>query len=398
MLILHPPAPPPPLPPGQTVVLEAGVYRGPWEIKTPGVRLVARPGAVLDGGGKGSALTLSAPGIVVEHLEVRNVGPGDDFYEPDAAVVLYQCEGCVVRGLRAQGVTGGIRVEQSSRARIEESILVGTRQAPGLQAYRSDDVILHRNQIERFLDNLYVEYGERVEVEANRVEEAERYGLHLMFTYQAQVRGNQSYRNRVGSAIMHGAENQVEANLFAEEVGPLRYGLLLQEEWLTVLRKNRFERNTIGLLSLDSRDSQLEENRFEGNGTALLFARDTDRNTLGAASNTFVGNLHDLAVDDPRAKVALKGNAFDRAAPLPVPHLPSSSFALLAARQPDLSLFALSPGVMLWEAAEAKVPGLRLLALADPEARPAARFHNGITPAWLGLALLSLLGAVWLRW
>lgn len=398
MLVLYPPAPLPPLPPGQTVVLEAGVYRGPWEIKSPGVRLLARPGAVLDGGGQGSALTLSAPGIVVEGLEVQNVGPGDDFYQPDAAVVLYKCEGCVVRGLRAQGVTGGIRVEQSSRAVVENCALEGTQAAPGLQAYRSDGVVLRGNRIEGFLDNLYVEYGERVVVEHNQLKGAARYGLHLMFTYQAQVWGNHSQGNRVGSAIMHGAENRVESNLFAEEVGPLRYGLLLQEEWKTVLRDNHFARNTIGLLSLDSRETGLEANRFSGNGTALLFARNTDQNTLRASGNTFVGNLHDLAVDDPRARVLLKGNAFDRAAPLPIPHLPSSSFALLSARQPDLSLFALSPGVVLWEAAEARVPGLRLLALADLEARPAAPPAAGVAPGWLGLAFLSLLGGLWLRW
>jgi len=379
------------------VVLEAGVYRGPWEIRTPGVRLLARPGAVLDGGGQGSALTLSAPGIVVEGLEVRNVGLGDDFYEPDAAVVLYKCEGCVVRGLRARGVTGGIRVEQSSRAVVENCTLEGTQAAPGLQSYRSDEVMLRGNRIEGFLDNLYVEYGERVVVEHNQLEGAARYGLHLMFTYQAQVRGNHSQRNRVGSAIMHGAENRVEDNLFAEEVGPLRYGLLLQEEWKTVLRDNHFSRNTIGLLSLDSRETRLEANRFSANGTALLFARDTDQNTLNATGNTFVGNLHDLAVDDPRARVLLKGNAFDRAAPLPIPYLPSSSFALLSARQPDLSLFALSPGVVLWEAAEARVPGLRLLALADLEARPAVPPATQVAPGWLGLAFLSLLGGLWLR-
>jgi nitrous oxidase accessory protein len=380
------------------VVLEAGVYHGPWEIKSPGVRLLARPGAVLDGGGQGSALTLSAPGIVVEGLEVQNVGLSDDFYEPDAAVVLYKCEGCVVRGLRAQGVTGGIRVEQSSRAVVESCTLLGTQAAPGLQAYRSDGVVLRGNRIEGFLDNLYVEYGERVVVEHNQLKGAARYGLHLMFTYQAQVWGNHSQGNRVGSALMHGAENRVESNLFAEEVGPLRYGLLLQEEWKTVLRDNHFARNTIGLLSLDSRETGLEANRFSGNGTALFFARDTDQNTLRASGNTFVGNLHDLAVDDPRARVLLKGNAFDRAAPLPIPHLPSSSFALLSARQPDLSLFALSPGVVLWEAAEARVPGLRLLALADPGARPAAPPAAGVAPGWLGLAFLSLLGGLWLRW
>lgn len=397
MLVLHPPATLPPLPPGQTVVLEAGLYRGPWVITAPGVRLIARPGAVLDGGGKGSALTLSAPGIVVENLEVQNVGPSDDFYEPDAAVVLYKCEGCVVRGIRARDVTGGIRVEQSRRARVENCTLTGTKAAPGLQAYRSDDAVLQGNHIAGFLDNLYVEYGERMVVEDNRVEEAERYGLHLMFTYQAQVRGNQSLGNRVGSAIMHGAENRVEANLFAEEVGPLRYGLLLQEEWAAVLQGNRFEHNTIGLLSLDSRDTRLEANHFISNGTAVLFARDTDQNTLRATGNTFVGNLHDLAVDDPKAKVVLEGNAFDRATPLPVPHLPSSSFALLSARQPDLSLFALSPGMVLWEAAEARVPGLRLLALADPKAQSAAHPTTGIAPGLVGLALLSLLGGIWLR-
>ena len=397
MLVLHPPTPLPPLPPGETVVLEAGLYPGPWEITAPGVRLVARPGAVLDAGGKGSALILAAMGIQVEGLEVRNVGPNDDFYEPDAAVVLYQCEGCVVRGLRARGVTGGIRVERSNRARVENTQLIGTGKAPGLQAYRSDEVVLRDNQIKGFLDNLYVEYGERLVVEDNRVEEAQRYGLHLMFTYQALIQHNQSYRNRVGSALMHGAENRVEANRFAEEVGPLRYGLLLQEEWKAVLRENQFERNTIGLLSLDSRDSWLEGNRFLHNGIALLFARDTDRNTLKATGNTFVGNLHDLAVDDPKAKVVLEGNAFDRATPLPIPHLPSSSFALLSARQPDLSLFALSPGMLLWEAAEARVPGLRLLALADLEARPVAPPSAGLAAGLLGLALLSLLGGLWLR-
>ncbi|WP_150117988.1 NosD domain-containing protein [Meiothermus taiwanensis] len=349
------------------------------------------------GGGKGSALTLSAPGIVVEGLEVRNVGPGDDFYEPDAAVVLYRCEGCLVRGLRAQGVTAGIRVEQSHRARVEHSLLTGTQAAPGLQAYRSDDVVFRANRIANFLDNLYVEYGERVVVEENRLEGAKRYGLHLMFSYRARVRDNQSQRNRVGSAVMHGAENRLEGNLFAREVGPLRYGLLLQEEWKAVLRGNRFEGNTIGLLSLDSREVWLETNRFTSNGTALLFARETDRNTLTAQRNTFVGNLHDLAVDDPQARVALRGNAFDRAAPLPVPHLPSSSFALLSARQPDLSLFALSPGVLLWEAAEARVPGLRLLALADLEAQSLPPPRPGLSAAWLGLALLSLWGGVWLR-
>ena len=397
-MLIVPPAPLPPLHPGQTVVLEAGMHQGPWTITTPGVRLVARPGAVLDGGGRGSALQLSAEGIVVEGLRIQNTGPGDDFYEPDAAVWLWKCKACRLEGLEGTGLTSAVRLEQSPGAQVLRSRFTGNGRAPGITAFRSDDVHIVGNTLEGFLDNLYVEYGERLQVRDNRSSGAGRYGLHLMFTYRAELSGNHTHRNRVGSALMHGAENRVLHNIFADEVGPLRYGLLLQEEWKSKVKGNRFAGNTIGLLSLDSRETRLAHNRFEGNGTALLFARDSDQNTLWAEANTFAGNLYDLAVDDPKAQVHLRGNAFDRASPLPIPYLPSSSFALLATRQPDLSLLALSPGILLWEAAEARVPGLRLLALADAEARPTPRPQAPPNLLLWGLALLSLLGALWLRW
>lgn len=398
MLILYPPQPFPELNPNQTVVLAAGQHQGPWVIATPGVRLLARPGAVLDGGGEGSALTLMAPNITVEGLEVQNVGLNADFFEPDAAVTMLGCAGCVVSGLRAKGVTAGLRLDKSHGARVEGARLYGLGTAPGLQTFRSDRVTLQNNRVRGFLDNLYVEFGEGVVVKDNQVSQAERYGLHLMFTFQALVVGNHSQGNRVGSAIMHGAENQVNDNTFFAEVGPLRYGLLLQEEWQAQVEGNLFVGNTLGLASLDSRDTLLKDNRFQGNGTALLFARDADLNTLVAQQNTFVGNLHDLAVDDPQARVRLQGNAFDRASPLPIPHLPSSSFALLAARQPALSLFSLSPAMLLWEGAEAQVPGLRLLSLADQEARPAPQDRPALVLPLLAGALLIILGGLWLRW
>ncbi|WP_051195634.1 right-handed parallel beta-helix repeat-containing protein [Meiothermus rufus] len=398
MLFVVPPAPLPPLAPGQTVVLEAGVHRGPWVITTPGVRLVARPGAVLDGGGRGSALQLTAEGIVVEGLTIRNTGPEDDFYEPDAAVWLWKCQNCRLEGLKAHGVPSAVRLEQSSGVQIRHSHFSGTGQAPGITAFRSDDLEIAHNTLEGFLDNLYVEYGERVRLEGNRLSRAGRYGLHLMFTYQAHLQGNHLEGNQVGSALMHGAQNRLVDNTFTQEVGPLRYGLMLQEEWQSELLGNRFWRNTIGLLSLDSRETRLLNNTFQHNGTGLLFARASDRNTLWARGNTFVGNLYDLAMDDPQARLHLEGNAFDRASPLPIPYLPSSSFALLAARQPDLSLLALSPGVLLWEAAEAQVPGLRLLELADFQAQPAPRSASGINLWGVGLALLALGGSLWLRW
>jgi nitrous oxidase accessory protein len=342
-------------------------------------------------------LTLRAEGIEVEGLEVQGVGSGNEFYEPDAAVWLEGCHRCVVRGLRAEGVTAGVRIENSNEVLVQGSVLSGSLEAPGILVYRSHRTHLLENRVDGFLDNLYLEYGQEARVVNNRLEGAGRYGLHLMFMYRTQVEGNQVRANRVGSAIMHGAENRVANNTFAREVGPLRYGLLLQEEWGSILTGNWFTGNTIGLLSQDSRDTRLKGNRFDANGTALLFARDTDQNTLKAQANKFMGNLYDVAVDDPAARIELSGNRYDRASPLPVPHLPSSSFAMLATRQPDLSLFALSPGILLWEAAENRVPGLRLLTLVDREAQPTEPTGFGIGLWALALGVLSLLGVLWLR-
>ena len=53
---------------------------------------------------------------------------------------------------------------------------------------------------------------------------------------------------------------------------------------------------------------------------------------------------------------------------------------MLASRQPDLSLYALSPGVVLWESIEATVPAVRLMTLADPTPRTYPSWSGGPRP------------------
>jgi predicted ABC-type transport system involved in lysophospholipase L1 biosynthesis ATPase subunit len=176
---------------------------------------------------------------------------------------------------------------------------------------------------------------------------------------------------------------------------PIGYGLLVQDERQSRVEANLFLGNTLGLVLLDAKEVAVRANRFLENGTALRITRERGENSAEVVENAFSGNLYDLLVDDPKAKTRVRGNAYDRAPALPVPHLPGGSFALLLARQPELSLFALSPGVVLWESAETQVPGLRLLALADPEPRPLPQ-EKKPNPAPLLLGLGG--GLLWWRW
>jgi nitrous oxidase accessory protein len=187
----------------------------------------------------------------------------------------------------------------------------------------------------------------------------------------------------------------VAKNRLLDHKTPIGYGLLVQDERETRVEANLFLGNTLGLVLLDAKGVAVRGNRFLENGTALRITRERGENSARVEENAFLGNLYDLLVDDPHAKARVRGNAYDRAPALPVPHLPSGSFALLLAQQPELSLFALSPGVVLWESAEAQVPGLRLLSLADPEPRPLSREKRAQT----GPLLLGFLGGIlWWWW
>src|SRR5262245_31814432 len=59
--------------PGDTVVLAAGVHRGPLRIARP-IVLRGEPGGVVEGGGRGTVIEVGASGVRIERLEVRGSG------------------------------------------------------------------------------------------------------------------------------------------------------------------------------------------------------------------------------------------------------------------------------------------------------------------------------------
>ena len=371
----------------------SGEVEGPLVLTTPGL-VVEGEGAVLRGK-EGHTLSLLAPGIRVKGLKVVGAGPEEDFFEPHAAIYLKGCEACLLEGVEVEGAPTAVRVEDSPRARVRGLKARGMGPSPGVLVYRSPEAVVEASALTGYMDAVYVEYSPGMRIQGNLLEKNGRYGFHVMFSWEARVEANLSRENAVGNAVMHGAANRVVGNRLLHHKTPVGYGLLVQDERETRVEGNLILGNTLGLVLLDAKGVAVRANRFLENGTALHITRERGENAAEVGGNAFLGNLYDLLVDDPEAKARVVGNAYDRAPGLPVPHLPTSSFALLLARQPELSLFALSPGVVLWESAEAQVPGLRLLSLADPEPRPLPK-ETKPSPAPLLLSFLG--GLLWWRW
>ncbi|TBH17590.1 right-handed parallel beta-helix repeat-containing protein [Thermus thermamylovorans] len=369
-----------------------GEVEGPLVLTTPGLQ-VEGEGAVLRGR-EGHTLALLAPGIRVRGLKVVGAGPEDDFFEPDAAIYLQGCEGCLVEGVVVEGAPTAVRMEDSPGAVIRDLKAVGLGESPGVLVYSSPGARVEGSHLQGFVEGIYVEYSPGMVIRDNLLEGNGRYGFHVMFSWEVVVEGNRSLHNGIGNAVMHGAQNRVVGNLLLGHRAPVAYGLLLQDERGSVAEANRFLGNTLGLVLMDAEGVRVAGNGFAENGTALRITRERGGNSASVEGNAFLGNLYDLLVDDPEAKVEVRGNRYDRASGLPVPHLPTGSFALLLARQPELSLFALSPGVILWEGVEGQVPGLRTVALADPAAERLPR-EAPLAGPWLALGLLG--GWLWWR-
>ena len=365
----------PDLTPGMTVTLEPGMYEGPWEIDVPGVTVEAE-GAVLTGPREGSALLLTAPNVTVRDLRIEDAGTVADLYAPDAAVWLLTCDDCRLEGVSTSGTPAGARIEASQGVVIASSAFRGGPEGPGVTAYEAGDLQLVDVTIDGFLDGAYVERSDGVAIRAATVRGAARYGLHVMFGAVLDVADSVVAGGGVGSAVMYGRDARLEGNTFSGHVGPLAYGLLVHEMENVSARANTLAGNTVGALVVSSRGVNLDGNDVSGSGTGLVVQRTPGEvaSVVTMTGNRFAGNVADVAVDDPDAAVTMRGNAFDRATRLDrdgdgvsdVSVLPTSTFAVLQTRQPDVSLFALSPGVRLWEAAEASVPALRLATLHDP--------------------------------
>lgn len=399
----------PALAPGDELLLAAGRHRGPWTLAVPDLRVRAAAGALLDGGGVGTVLTVTAPGVRLEDLTIVGIGPAADLYAPHAALALFGAHGAVVTGLRAHAATAGVHVEDAAGVVLAGLDLGGDGRGPGVTAYLAPGLQIVGGRIAGFLDGAYLERADGAVVEGVTVLDNVRYGLHVMFTVGATLRDNHVAGGGVGSAVMYGRDALVEANVMVGHRGPMAFGLLLQEERDAVLRENLLRDNAIGALLVAASGAALTGNRIERNGVGVLVDRlppgaVADATSVTLAGQSFAGNAADLAVADDDAALALHGNRFDRAPALDLdgdgvldlPYVATSAFAARAARQPDLMLLAFGPGIALWQRLEASVPGLRAAAFADPAPRRAERFERpagaGLGAAWAAL-LLAAAGA-----
>ncbi len=358
---------------GDTVELGRGVHAGPLRVERP-ITLRGEPGAVVDGGGRLTVLTVAASGVIVEDLTIRGSGPR--VLTVDSGIHVRIASSVVLRRLRLADVLYGIYAERADGLVIEDCALTG-RVRPGdengagngVHLWYSAGATVRRDTVTRFLDGIYLSFAGRAHIEESVLDDAGRYGLHTMYCQGGRVLASRFRRNVAGCAIMFSNDLHLERNDFSHNRGPRTYGVLLRDCSAGEFTGNRLVDNTIAMFMDNSNRNRIRDNLVQDNGWGVLLFSSCAKNVF--AGNAFINNDYPVALDmrrsDNRFDDGERGNYWGESAPYDldgdgvsdVPYSPVSAFAFVSKQYPDLAILARSPAVAALAVAERVIPALR---------------------------------------
>ncbi|MGE5180200.1 MAG: nitrous oxide reductase family maturation protein NosD [Bacteroidota bacterium] len=378
---------------GDTVLLTRGVHAGPLRL-TRRVTLIGEPGAIVDGGGSGSVVTVTAGGVRIERLSIRRSGDSSDSL--DAGVRLAASPGARLSDLRLDDVRYGIAAERCDGLEIEGCTLTG-RVIPSIEAAPEMDVAagngvhvwysrgasVRGTSIRAFMDGIYLSFADSIRVEGCSSSGNGRYGLHTMYCQDNRIERNRFVGNIAGCAIMFSNHLDLYRNDFLHNRGPRTYGILLRDCSDGAFRENRLVDNTVAVFMDDSNRNRIAGNLVQDDGWGLILFSSCAGNVF--TGNDFTNIDYPVALDmrrtDNQFDDGARGNYWSASEPYDlngdgigdVPYSPVSAFAFLSKQYPDLAIFGESPAATALSLAERTIPALRPSEAVDryPLVRPA---------------------------
>lgn len=366
--------------PGDVVRLAPGDYRERLVIDVP-VTLVGEPGARILGEYEDTVVHVTAPGTVLEGLEIAESGPR---LTKDMACVVIEADDVTVRGCSIRRALHGIYVKGGNRARIQGNTVEGrldlieSDRGNGIHLWNSHHSRVVDNEIFHVRDGIYFSFANQTAIEGNHIHHV-RYGAHYMYSNENSFSDNLFEHNVAGAALMYSEDITFERNTFARCRGFRAYGILLQSMSNVVSRQNLILDNSRGIFMNNTDASVFAENDVVDNDLAVQLNGGCDGNRFEA--NNFLGNLTELLLDVSDLETLWAGDEggnhwssyhgydLDRDGLGDVPFSIQNVFQVLESDVPEVRFYLLSPAAEVLKAAEEALPLLQLGDARDPAPR-----------------------------
>ncbi len=275
--------------PGDVLRLAPGVHAGPVIVDRT-LTLEGGGDAVVDGGGRGSVVTVSAPDVVVRGLFVRH--SGEDLSEQDSGIFVGK------RGHRAriernrlEGNLIGIYLWGPKGALARNNQVYGRRdlrvneRGNGIQLWNTPGSVVAGNEVRYGRDGIFVTTSKRNVFRDNRFRGV-RFAVHYMYTDDSVLAGNVSTGNDLGYALMFSHRLEVRDNL---SEGDRDHGILLNYANGSTIAGNSVRGGAEKCVFIyNANKNRISGNRFQGCDIGIHFTAGSEGNAV--SGNAFMAN------------------------------------------------------------------------------------------------------------
>lgn len=280
--------------------LAPGSYGGPAVIDKP-MTLDGQGKAVVEGGGRGTVLTLRGNGAVVRGLVVRNSGGTHDGVDSGIQI---EGDDNLVEDNRVEDVLFGIHLRQGNRNRVLKNRVLGKDlplglRGDGLRLWNSRHNLVEGNAFRRVRD-LTLANSPDNRIAGNRLDDA-RYGMHVVFSPRTIAEGNRIANTGTGIVVMYSPEVTVRGNSIAHALEGGGGGVAFKDSGAGLVEDNHIIHCAVGLqantpLNAD-RVLTIRHNRFAHNIVGISFYGEKGGHKI--LDNRFENNLSQVVSSAP---------------------------------------------------------------------------------------------------
>jgi nitrous oxidase accessory protein len=281
--------------PGDTIEVPPGTYREQVVVDKP-VTLVGRERPVIDGGGVGDVIKITADGVTIRGFVIT--GSGTSVSDEPTAVRLLG-DNAVVEDNIIREVLYGVTLIESEGHTIRGNQISSIdrfsseRRGHGVYLYSTRNNHIEDNVITRTKDGIFLGFAFFNTIERNTVTGV-RYGIHYMYADDNVFMDNSFTHSTAGGALMYSRRLRFERNEFgynrSEASG---YGLLFKDVDDVVMIDNVIHHNRLGITMEGAPHTpgsvvEITNNLIGFNQIAIELTSTTGAVFTG---NTFEGNL-----------------------------------------------------------------------------------------------------------
>lgn len=257
--------------PGDTLIITGGEYDENVAIDKP-LTIEGQDWPVIDGGGEGDVVTITANDVTLSGFVIRNSGRA--ISQEPAAIKVSEAHYATIERNRIESSHFGIHVTGSHDATISNNTIdLGgapiERRGHAIYFWEVSGSAVHANTITNAADGIHLEFSDDNGIALNSVTGG-RYALHFMNSNNNRMLNNTFKDNLSGAVLM------------------FSHDLLLKDNEIS---NNRHGATGAGILTKDVDNIFVEGNRITRNKYGLQ--ADGTPQTIGASA-TFMNNLFAL--------------------------------------------------------------------------------------------------------